>query len=1057
MGLTEYCLKKPIMAAVMVLMVMLAGIWALLSIPIQLTPDVEKPKATVRTYWPGASPYEIEREIVSKQEEHLDNLPHLVRITSRALSGRADISLEFEIGTDMNAVLPRISNELDQVTSYPENAQKPTIILAGANSSPIIWSQLRPVAGNTRHIRTYKRFAEDVIKPALEKIPGIAEARVYGGRDAQVQVRFDPDKLALYGISINELIERIRAENVDISAGAISQGKREYTVRTLSRYRTPEALGDLIIKFGSDRAVYLRDVADVGIGYESRGSSVRGKEGFALVLPIYREVGTNVLELTEKVRATFERLNRGVLKQEGLTLKVLADPSYYINSAINLVLQNIYLGGFLAILALYLFLGNLRSSLVVALSIPISLVGTFVFMKLFGRNINVISLAGLAFAVGMVMDAAIVVLENIDTWRNKGHSHLESLIKATKEVYGAILASALTTVAVFLPVLFVEDQAGQLFRDIALAIVFAILLSFIVSTTVIPPMYRALFDSPLFRRNGQVRANPVVRLSRAVGNRLRDEVVAMVQWLQQRIWRKLLVVFGLTGLAIWIGFTLTPKLEYLPSGNRNLLISLLFPPPGYSQEELDRLGAFVVESLRPAMNGELEGIPVLERIFFVNFGTTTIMGAISREPSRVKELIPVMDSIISQLPGVRGFTSQTSLFERGLGAGRSLDLEIYGDDIVQTANVAQSLFMKIPQAMPGAQIRPIPSFELANPEIRIVPNAERAAAAGLTTRQLGIILDIYTDGRKIDEFTLPNGKTLDLILMSGKEHLQGVGDFETKLLLTPSNQRVTVGAVADVIETVGPNQIDHIFGDRAFTLRVRPPNNIPLETALEILEDQIIAAAGEDFSGVPGLRFALSGTADDFTKTRQSLQTGFYVALAIIFLLLVILFEDLLSPFVIMAALPVAAAGGLIALWLINAFIAEQPLDMLTMLGFLMMIGIVVNNPILIISRALTLLREERWPLADAVVEAVRSRLRPIFMTTVTSVFGLMPLVLLPGAGSELYRGLGGAVLGGLALSTVVNIFFVPALFSLIQDVQGLLRVRESPEEEPLPQASGND
>jgi len=1058
MGLTEFCLKKSVLVAVAVLFLMLAGVWALISIPIQLTPDIDKPTATVRTFWSGASAYEMEREIVSKQEEHLDNLPHLERISSRAFSGRSDITLEFEIGTDMDALLPRIANELDQVTSYPENATKPTIILAGANSSPIIWSQLVTLKGNPRHIRTYKQFAEDVIRPEIEKIPGIAEMRIYGGRDAQVQVRFDPDKLSAYGISINDLIRRIRSENMDISGGSFLQGKREYTVRTISRFRTPEDLGAMVVKPGAAGVVYLRDVAEVGLGYEMRGSSVRGREGFALILPVYREGGSNVLELTRNVQATLDRLNRTVLKREGLETKILSDPSYYISSAIALVLNNIYLGGLLAMIALYIFLGNVRSSLVVAFSVPISLVGTFVFLKLAGRNINVISLAGLAFAVGMVMDAAIVVLENIDTWRKKGHSRFDSLVLATREVYGAILASALTTVAVFLPVVFVEDQAGQLFRDIALAIVFAILLSFIVSTTVIPPVYRGLFDHPWFQRKDPTKANAFVRWLRRGGGVITHWVVGAVETLQKRLWRKMATIFGLTALALVVGYFLTPKLEYLPGGNRNLLISLIFPPPGYSQEELDKIGDQVVASLEPAFEKELNGLPQLDRVFFVNFGTTTVMGAVAKDPTRVAELKPMMDGIIANLPGMRGFTTQTSLFERGLGAGRSIDLEIYGDNIQEIAGVAQQLFGKIREVMPGTQIRPIPSFELGNPEVRIIPNQERASAAGLTTQELGLILDIYTDGRKIDEFTLTNGDTLDLILMSSKGHLEKVGDFESKPLLAPNNRRVTVGSVADVIETAGPIEINHIKGERAFMLRVLPPANLALETVLGILEQQIVTPAMEDFSHVSGLKFALSGTADAFTKTRQALQNGFLLAIAITFLLLVILFEDLLSPLVIMAALPVAGAGGLIALWLINTFVAEQPLDMLTMLGFLMMIGIVVNNPILIVSRALNLMREEGWPQAKAISEAVRSRLRPIFMTTCTSVFGLLPLVLMPGSGSELYRGLGAAVLGGLVLSALVNIFFVPCLFSLIQDIQGLFRVRvTSSEDLPLPQTSGND
>ncbi|MDH5751717.1 MAG: efflux RND transporter permease subunit [Deltaproteobacteria bacterium] len=1038
MGLIEFSLKKPVLVGVAVVFAIAAGIWSLLSIPIQLTPDIELPKVTVRTSWPGASPYEIEQEILIPQEEHLENLPNLMEISSSARTGSGHVTMEFEIGTDIDQLLPRITIELNRVGNYPENVQEPRIILSGEQSSPIMFLQVITLPGNERNVRHYSSFLEDYVQPELEKISGVSETRIYGGRNPELQVRFDPEKLTLHGVPINAIINSLRQENVNISGGDFIQGKRLYTIRTVSPYPTPEDLGKIVVRHTDTGPIYLKDVARVELGYEARGSFNISNSGAAMMMPVYKEPGSNVLDVTERVYKTLGELNQTILHEAGLKLRVVSDPSFYIYSAIDLVLQNIYLGGILAILALYIFLGNLRSSLVVAFSIPTSLIITFVFLKLSGRNINVISLAGLAFAVGMVMDAAIVVMENIDTWRKKGQSRFDSLLKATREVYGAILASTLTTVAVFLPVVFVEDQAGQLFRDIALAIVFAILLSFLVSTTIIPPVYRLIFDRLQLPFTGG-EPNKVVLELRSLGGRLSERLLEVVLWLQKDIRRKLGVVLGGTLLALALSWLLWPKMEYLPGGNRNFLMTIMFPPPGYNEEELSGLGRDLIEELRPYFEGEKDGYPRIADVFFVTFGTTTFLGTVAEDPNRVKELIPLVNKMVATLPAIRGFTSQTSLFERGMGAGRSIDLEIYGDDIVDTASVAGDLFLKLREIMPGVQVRPMPSFDLANPEVRIIPNIERAAAAGITTSDLGMIVDIYTDGRKIDEFTLPSGRTLDVMLMSSLERLDSVEDFESRLLLGPNNRRLAIGSVAEVVETVGPNQINHINGERVFSLRVLPPSEIALETALEILEQKIIAPARVDYAHVAGLNFRLSGTADAFTKTRKALEKGFLLAVAITFLLLVILFEDLLSPVVIMAALPIAAAGGLIALWLVNLLLAEQPLDMLTMLGFLMMIGIVVNNPILIISKALTLIRQESWPLEEAVVEAVRSRLRPIFMTTTTSIFGLMPLVVLPGPGSELYRGLGAAVLGGLALSTVVNMLFVPCLFSLFQDAEAAL------------------
>lgn len=1039
------------LVAVTVLFIIMAGIWALVSIPIQLTPDVELPTLRVRTVWPGAGPYEVEREIVREQEQYLNNLPGLVRMTSEASANQSNITLEFKIGTDIDDALLRVSNKLNQVNDYPENALRPSIITTGANSRAIIWLMIQTRPDNTRDIREYKRFVEDVVRPALEQIAGVAEARVYGGQEPEVQVRFDAEKLSLYGISIRELITKIRSENVDISGGRFTEGKREYTVRTLSRFRTPEQLGDMIVRYTSRGPVYLKDIAEVGSGFKEGRVKVLHNTGRSIVLPVYKESGANVLEIAQKVTATVDRLNRTVLDRERLVMRKLTFPEFYINSAISLVLQNLWLGGFLALAVLFFFLGNLRSSLVVALSIPISIIGTFVAMQILGRNINVISLAGLAFAVGMVVDSAIVVLENIDRWRLRGVGLLESAKRATQEVYGAILASALTTVAVFLPVVFVEDEAGQLFEDIAIAICVAILLSLIVSTTVIPVFYRFLFMKAGTNGDEALHVNAFTNSLKKFFGRFVDWLMVCLAWVQRRVWRKLAVVGGSTALALLIAWTLTPKQEYLPKGNRNLVLSFLFPPPGYSPDEKERMGQFMMDALKPHFEGEVDGAPQLDRAFFVGFGTILLLGGATVDPERAGEMIAPLNKVLATVPGMRSFTTQSSLFSSALGAGRSIDLEIYADDINQLAAVTAGMFMKARGLFEGAQVRPIPSFEVGNPEIQLIASAERAARAGLTTADIGLIVDIFTDGRKIDEFVMPNGDTVDLTLMSGSTHLQTVADFASQSLLAPNGSYVTLGAVADIRHTVGLDQINHIGEDRAFIVRVMPPDNVPMETALEVVQRDLVGPALEANAGIPGFRIELSGQADAFTKTRKSLQTGFILALGITFLLLVILFEDVLAPFVIMGALPVAAAGGLIGLWLVNTFVADQPLDMLTLLGFLLLIGIVVNNPILIVSRALNSMREDNVPLDQAVLDAVKTRIRPIFMTTFTSICGLLPLVLFPGAGSELYRGLGSAVLGGLALSTFVSLVFVPSLFSLLQDVERLFRHRPEGEDDLLP------
>jgi len=1041
MEFIRFFLLKPAIVGAIITAVMVVGLTSLFQIPIQLTPDVETPKLTIETSWFGASPYEIEKEIIIKQEKVLRNLPGLERLQSESSPGRGRIILEFALDTQLEDAILHVSIELDQVTGYPENVKRPRIITSGSNASPIMWTQLRPLGPLPESIDKYLKFAEEEVVPEFEKIPGISHARVFGGRTQEVQILIDTEKLASYHISISQLINRIRQENVDISGGSIQEGKREYIVRTLSKYRNVQDLEKLIIKTQQGQHIYLKNVAEVKIGYKLPRASVLINNEYSLVIPLYREHGANVLEVTEKAIAVIERINKQKLKPRQLQLRRLADQRYYINSAISLVIKNLVLGSVLAFLILIVFLGNLRSAVVVVLSIPISVIGTFFCLLMLGRNINVISLAGMAFAVGMVVDSAIVVLENIDQYRLKGFGLFESALQATHEVWGAILASSLTTVAVFLPVLFVQEKAGQLFADISIAICSAILLSLAVAVMVIPSLYQWLLGSHkvLTTEERAQSKSPYNWIRRHAGN-LVELVLRGLQWLIKSWWKTVLCLGITLGLSAYAIYYFTPKLEYLPKGNRNLIFGILIPPSGYNTGEIARIGSFLMEKLEPVIQGKDPNYPQIERIFYVGFGTRAFMGVIAKDPQRVQELIPLMKKVLSEVPGMYAIASQASLFERGLSAGRSIDIELYGDRLKDITQVGQSLFQKIRTILPGSQVRPIPSLEIGTPEIQVLIDVERASELGLSTQELGLIVDVYTDGRKIDEFTDTGGNILDITLASADQRVRSISDFSNLSIFTPTQQRVTLSSVARIVETVGPNQINRIAQERAITLRVSPPEDLSLDEALTRIQVEIVDPALSEYSHVDGFRIELSGTADEFTKTRKALQTGFLVALGITFLLLLVLFEDFLAPLVIMGSLPVAGAGGMIFLALTNRYLAPQSLDVLVMLGFLMLIGIVVNNPILIVHRALYLIRKETIPLSEAIIEAVRSRIRPIFMSTMTSVLGLCPLVLVPGAGSELYRGLGSALLGGLLLSTFVSIFFVPLFFALMENCKSLFR-----------------
>ncbi len=1033
MQLIDTSIKRPVSVAVGVIFLVLFGLISLYKIPVQLTPDIDRPTVSVSTIWPGASPEEVEQEIVQRQEEQLKTLEGLIEMTSQSFDSRGVINLEFLVGTDPDAMLLKVSNKLQQVRNTPLAAEKPTLTSgSGESTRAIAWLILDTLPEYDHlNVQLYLDFAQDAIETVLERVPGVSQSNVIGGFERELQVIVDPEALASRGLTINEITRAITSENVNISAGAFDEGKRRYIVRTVGKYNRPEDIAGVVIRSGIDNRVTVGDVARVELGYKEATTTVRQKGRPAIAINAMRETGSNVLEVMQGIRAAVKRLNETTLKREGLYLTQVYDETTYITSAIDLVRQNIAVGGVLAVGVLYIFLRSFSSVLIIATAIPISIVGTFLAMSLLGRNINVISLAGMSFAVGMVVDNAIVALENIFRHRQMGKSRLQAAYEGATEVWGALLASTLTTAAIFLPVVFVEDEAGQLFRDIAIAVSCSVILSLIVSITVIPAMAKRLIGG---RRDSE--ENPAGWLEQ-LGGRVRDFIADSVYRISGSIAMRLGVVTVLIGISLVATWSLLPKSEYLPTGNRNMIFSILLPPPGYNLDELIEVGQTIENVLRPRWEAEpgspeaKELGPLVDRMFYVARGRSAFMGVIAADPATASELIPVIRKPLSEIPGMIAIVRQASLFQGG--GGRAIDIQITGPDLNKLIALGGRIFGHVQQAVPGAQARPIPSLDLGNPEVRIIPDRIRAANVGLTARDIGIAVNTLVDGALIDGYQY-QGEEIDLTLR-GVDDWFRTQDIGKMMIHTPSGRMVTINSVASIEVTTGPEQINHIDRSRSITIRVIPPETTPLETALENIEAQIINPMIEAGDLSPPYAVNLAGTADDLKRTRESLQWNFLLALLITYLLMASLFESFLYPFVIMLSVPPAAAGGIVGLALVNLLIGYQPLDILTMLGFVILIGVVVNNAILIVHQTLNNMRDGETDHKIAIREAVSSRVRPIFMSVITSVCGMLPLVLFPGAGSELYRGLGSVVIGGLVVSTLFTLFLVPTFLSLALDI----------------------
>ncbi len=1064
MNVIQFAIRYPVTTVVGVILVVLFGFVSLTRLPIQLTPDVSEPEITIDTQWQGASPKEVEREIVDKQEEQIKGVEGLEKMFGESSYNSAKIILRFPAGTNTDTALLRVSNRLNQVKEYPDEVDEPVISSADTRGNAMGWFIFEPSEGNFIPIDTLRDFAEDVIKARFERIQGVAASNVYGGREREMRVLVDPMKLAIRSLTIRDLAQALDQENRDFSAGDFDEGKRSYVVRTIGEYQSPEDVGNVIITRRNGAPVYVRDVATVSLAYKEPEHVVREMGRNSIAVNAIRETGANILDTMQQLREAVQELNDGVLGKRGFKLFQVYDETDYIYSSINLVQKNLVIGSVLAVTILFLFLRTGSTTFVIGLAIPISIMGTFIALWFLDRNVNVISLAGMTFAAGMLVDNSIVVLENIYRHRELDKPLWQAAYDGTIEVWGAVLASTLTTIAVFVPIVFIEEQAGQLFRDIAIAISAGVGLSLLVSITVIPCLSARVLTTRN-RQTGQNRSSSRWKLLMDDladrGHRMADrmgmnavKIGDFIYWTCGSIRWRVGIVFGLTALAVGVTALLLPKAEYLPNGERNLIIGIVLPPPGYNTEKFVRLGTSIESVLTPHWEARpgspeeaaLEG-PSIRNFFYVARGRSVFMGARTNDDAKIRELIPVFRKSFADIPGVIGIVTQSSLFQRGLGEGRNIDIEITGPDLERLITLGGQIFGQVREILSGGQVRPKPSLDLGSPEVRVSLKRERAADVQMTNQELGFTVDALVDGAKASDYQF-EGDEIDLTIRGIDHYADRTQDVANLPIFTRGGRLTTVGDIADVRLVAGPEQINHIERERAITIQVIPPDQMPLETAMELIEQRVILPIKQG-GGLGRLyNIRLSGTADDLTKTYDALKYNLLLALLITYLLMAALFESFLYPFVIIFSVPLAAAGGILGLFVVNRLITYQPLDVLTMLGFIILVGVVVNNAILVVHQALNFMEPARrnlWKSGEgeavggvsarqAIAESVRSRVRPIMMSMLTTTFAFLPLVLASGAGSELYRGIGSVVLGGLVLSTVFTILVVPALFSLVMD-----------------------
>jgi len=1028
----KFSINEPVKIIVGVLIIVLFGFIGLHRMPYQLSPSLTVPQITVTTIWTGATPYEIEREIIEEQEKVFKGIPNLAEMESTSSNGQGSVTLKFKLGTDIDDALLRVSNKLNEVRSYPQNAERPVINATGAATSPVIWLVLKATDDNPNSIYTYRTFFENEIKQYIERVEGVADLFIGGGTEKEMHILVKPEKVAAYGFTIGDVVNILQTENVNVSAGNLGVGRRDFRIRTVAEFQSPQQLENMIISSTGEKRILLSDIATVRFGYEKRDAAIIHNKTEGIGIGVKPEPGANILELTDRVEKVITWLNEEKLTPEKIYIHWTYDERPYIKGAINLVQINILIGGTLALLVLFIFLRSIASVGVVATAIPISVIGCFIFMSAMGRSLNVVSLAGISFAVGMLLDSAIVVLENIDRHRKMDKTVFEAIYDGTKEVWGAILASSLTTVAVFLPVIFIEEEAGQLFQDIALAVTCAITISLFVAVSVIPTFSNRLFS--------QKKNNPGTSILAHFGTTLVEKIMCMVE-LATKNWRtRTATIVTLTLVSIGITYILIPKMEYLPQGNRNFVYTIMVPPPGLSYKERLEIGGTIYADIDPYIGKSHNNLPGIKDVFYIGADRFMFLGSISTDDERPADLVPLFSKTINSIPGMFGVSNQAGIFQTRLGGGRTIDVDVSAKEMDTIVRVAGTMFGMLQKEIPGSQIRPVPSIELLYPEINIIPERDRLRAAGMSAHDLGINLDVLMDGRKIGDFKEEGEKKIDLVLKASDRNIATPEELYQSLIATPRGNIVPVSSFSRLERTTGVTEIRHLERQRTISLQVTPPKTITLEEATDRINDTIIPFM-EKKRMIEGVPITLSGEADKLTQTRRTLQWDFLLAAVIIYLLMSGLFSNFIYPLVVMFTLPLAAVGGFVGLRLVNLMIRPQPLDILTMLGFVILIGVVVNNAILIVHQALNNIRILCMDYREAILESTKTRLRPIYMSTFTSIFGMLPLVIAPGPGSEIYRGIGSVVLGGLAISSIFVIFIIPSLLMFVIKMEKIKKV----------------
>ncbi|WP_069651103.1 efflux RND transporter permease subunit [Caloranaerobacter ferrireducens] len=1021
--LSKLAVKRPVTILMITFIVIILGSVSLSRLPIDLLPEIEVPIAIVTTSYEGVGPQEIEKLITKPIEEALATVGNIKNINSISSEGNSMVIAEFNFGTDMDFAALEMREKIDLIKGFlPDEASEPMVFKIDPNAMPIIQLSL----SGSEDLTKLQRFAEDTIKQRLERLDGVASVDISGGYENQVEIKVNQNVLKGYGIDIGYIAQIIGSENLNLPGGKVRWGKQELTIRTVGEFNSIDEIKHLPITLPTGGIVHLEDIADVRLTHKelSTVSRTNGKE--SINISIQKQSGTNTVKVAEIVNSEIEKLKK---EFPTIEIDIVIDQSKYIKKSINSVYKNAVVGALLAITVLYIFLRNFGTTLIIGTSIPVSIIATFILLYFSGVTLNMMTLGGLALGVGMLVDNAIVVLENIYRFREDGFSRKDAAVKGASEVAMAVTASTLTTVAVFLPIVFVEGITSTIFKELAMTVTLSLIASLMVSLTLIP-----MLSSKILKIDDKQKKRPklfdvIYKGFDVIFKRIEIKYKKLLNWALSH--RKSTVLISFLIFLISIASIRSIGAEFFPTTDEGQFTVYISLPDGAELDSTDE----VVRKIEK----KLSGIKEIETVFTTvgsggNFSVTNnlsnkavITGILVDLDKRSRSTSEVADQVremVKDIPGAEIRVELTSYTMMGLG-GDPISISIKGDDLDTLKKIGED-FKKIVASVEGTR-EVKTSLAKGIPEVQIRIDRYKASQYGLTAGQIASTVKSSISGVVASKYKY-NGDEIDVVIKGEDVLRDSISNLKLVSIKTPLGISVPLSQVVDVNVDRGPVKID-----REGQVRVVTVTSQIMGRDLRSISNDIKAKL-DKYVMPPGYTYEIGGQNKELNESFADLGLALILAVVLVYMILASQFESLLHPFTIMLSVPLAFAGGALGL-----FITKRPLSVPGFIGVIILAGIVVNNAIVLVDYINTR-RKNGEKRREAIVNAGPIRLRPIMMTTLTTVLGLIPLALGIGEGSELEAPLATVVIGGLLLSTFLTLVFIPVVYTLVDDAANRIR-----------------